>query len=72
MTFSSPPTESALYLPIGMQSNRTPCEFYLSPNLLYRHPSCQTGLKVFHCRHVWGGFRLVWQESGWEGTVGEI
>lgn len=46
MTFSSPPTESAFYLPIGMQSNRTPCEFYLSPNLLYRCLSCQTGLEV--------------------------
>lgn len=46
MTFSSPPTESAFYLLFGMQSNRTPCEFYLSPNLLYHSGSCQTGLNV--------------------------
>lgn len=46
MTFSPPPTESAFYLPIGMQSNRTPCEFYRSPDLLYRCLSCQTGLEV--------------------------
>lgn len=46
MTFSSPPTESAFYLLFGMQSNRTPCEFYLSPNLLYHSGSCPTGLHV--------------------------
>lgn len=44
VTFSSPPTESAFYLLFGMQSNRTPCEFYLSPNLLHGCGSCRTGL----------------------------
>lgn len=46
MTFSSPPTESAFYLLFGMQSNRTPCEFYLSLDLLYGWGSCLTGLSV--------------------------
>lgn len=52
MTFSSPPTESAFYLLFGMQSNRTPCEFYLSPNLLCPCRSCQTGLNVLAAEGV--------------------